>query len=375
LYNLETINSLSFETYYGFKDFTLMYGDISEQPAELIVFSTHAGKGKPSGAVISALHQKFGNDILDFDKMSQIISLTEKSYFNIGAIFPKDEKYNVPANTYLIEPKGNMPFKNILMLRLPGPKYFKNDTPPLNAYKISVVSIFSSIAALEFSGKQYKNISMSLLGGARSFSRTKIMSILLENAIKWLEYSRYTKEINFVIYEKKEIEAWNISMNEALGRTYDTGDYEKSIKELQGKLKEQINGIINNINNNDLKEILKTVSNALTNSKEICIQQFGMYGRKLTECISSQICIDLGLKPYNTIYKNIEQIEKNKKVSKWVNYYLHSLRVLGNESVHLSDKKNRIPESLSSGDLLVIFSNILRVLDFYELWNKNHSKS
>jgi hypothetical protein len=59
------------------------------------------------------------------------------------------------------------------------------------------------------------------------------------------------------------------------------------------------------------------------------------------------------------------QISESKYVSKWINNYLHCLRFLGNESVHLINKQDRIPESLSSGDLLVIFSNILRVLDFY----------
>ena len=152
----EIINSLSIETYYGFRDFTLIYGDIAEQPAELIVFSTHAGKGRPSGSVISALERKFGTGTLDFAGMIQVIPLTEGSYFNIGAVFPRDQNFSVPANTYLIEPSGNMPYKNILMLRLPGPKYFKNEIKPLTAYEKSTISIFSSIAALEFDGKQYK---------------------------------------------------------------------------------------------------------------------------------------------------------------------------------------------------------------------------
>ena len=216
-----------------------------------------------------------------------------------------------------------------------------------------------------------------MIGGARSFSRKKIISILIENAISWLKYSRFTKEIYFVIYEKNEIEAWNKAMNEALGRTYENGEYKSSINGLRAELKEQTGTIINQIRNDDLKDILKSISNALSMSKELCIQQFGMYGRKLAECVSSQVCIDLGIKPVTNAFTNIEKISESKFVSKWINNYLHCLRILGNESVHLMDKQNRIPEALSSGDLLVIFSNILRVLDFYIQWTEHlprHSK-
>ena len=209
MFDLETINSLSLETYYGFKDFTLLHGDISEQPADLMVFSTHAGKGKPSGGVISALKRKYGDGIFDFEGMLKVVSLTEGSYFNIGAVFPKDENYFVPANIYLMQPAENMPYKDILMLRLPGPRYFKNNITPLDAYEKSVKTIFSSIAALEFGDRKYKTISMSLLGGARAFPRAKIMRTLLENAIRWLNYSKHTREIYFIIYEKSEIESWN----------------------------------------------------------------------------------------------------------------------------------------------------------------------
>lgn len=100
-----------------------------------------------------------------------------------------------------------------------------------------------------------------------------------------------------------------------------------------------------------------------------------MYGRKLAECISSQVCIDLDIKPVKNAFTNIEKISESKYVSKWINNYLHCLRVLGNESVHLINKQDRIPESLSSGDLVVIFSNILRVLDFYIQWNERKKVS
>ena len=56
---LKLINSITIETYYGFKDFTLLYGDVCEQVADLLIISAHAGKGEPSGGVIHSLKQRY----------------------------------------------------------------------------------------------------------------------------------------------------------------------------------------------------------------------------------------------------------------------------------------------------------------------------
>lgn len=53
-------------------------------------------------------------------------------------------------------------------------------------------------------------------------------------------------------------------------------------------------------------------------------------------------------------------------MSDWVRSYLHTLRVLGNEAVHLRDKRDRLPRDLEPEDVLVLLANILRVLDFWQ---------
>ena len=79
-----------------------------------------------------------------------------------------------------------------------------------------------------------------------------------------------------------------------------------------------------------------------------------------------RLCRDLEIAPGKNAFGNIEQLEGSGIISKWINSYLHSLRILGNESVHLAERHQRIqriPKALAAGDLVVILSNMVRVLD------------
>ena len=118
------------------------------------------------------------------------------------------------------------------------------------------------------------------------------------------------------------------------------------------------------VKNNTLLELLNALDSEL-GQKNLYIQQFGMFGRKIVEIISKEVCIDMEIKPSDNAFSNIESIENSKKVAKWINSYLHSLRVLGNEAVHIMESDFRIPDKLTQGDLLVIFANIIRILEFY----------
>jgi hypothetical protein len=366
--NIRMVNSLAVETFYGFKDFYLMCGDICDQPADLLVFSTHTGKSLPTGGVLTALRNKYG--WLDLDSKKAILDLSDGSYFDLGAAHPKDPNYRVPSGTWLLEPTAGMPYKEILLVFLPAPHYFPSLDEALKSYRRAVECVFSSIAALEFQGKQYNSLSFSLLGGARSYPRLESMSSLISNAVRWLNYSKHTYKVFFTVYEESEVSGWSEAMNRSLGRTFSDGSYETSIKELRGSLKERIGVAESEFVDAGLKTILHEIAEGLGGKSELSIQQFGMLGRKLAESVSSLLCADLGIKPSTNTFSNIERIAECKQVSKWIHSYLHNLRVLGNEAVHIIDREERVPEALSSGDLLVILSNVLRVIDFYSLWLK-----
>ena len=90
--------------------------------------------------------------------------------------------------------------------------------------------------------------------------------------------------------------------------------------------------------------------------------------------MAARLCRDLGLAPGTNAFGNIERLQAHGGIAKWINSYLHCLRVLGNESVHLSEHDQRIPVTLAAGDLIVILGNMARVLDFYRLWRARQSR-
>lgn len=368
--NLDLINSLTIDTLYSSKEFALMHGDISQVEADLLVVSTHAGKGKPRGAVLESLTKRYGE--LDFRSMLKILSFTEDSYFQTKAVHPY-----LDMNINLLAPPPNAPFHNILMIRMPSPAHFPTTEEALSVYEKAMTGIFSSIAMLEFNGHCYKTIALPLLGGARAFPKQKIMSIILKSSIEWLKYSAHTQQIIFTIYEDAQIGIWNEVMNSSLGRTVlGSNKYEDAITALRRTFQKRSHAYVNNIRNEAIREVLQSLARSLSND-HIYVEQLGMYGRKLAEAIAAQMCNDLGFENcHDTVFANIEKIAKSKRISKWIKAYLDCLRVLGNESVHVANNElQRVPKHLSEGDLLVIFSNILSVLDFYMLWRgKDHTK-
>jgi hypothetical protein len=95
-----------------------------------------------------------------------------------------------------------------------------------------------------------------------------------------------------------------------------------------------------------------------------------MLGRQVAVTMAARLCQDLGLAAGDSIYGNIERLEKDSRISPWIKSYLHSLRTLGNESVLVTEQAERISSTLAADDLVVIFGNLARVLDFYRVWRQ-----
>jgi len=280
--DLEVINSLMIDTLYGSKEFTLVHGDISQVQADLLVVSTHAGKGKPKGAVLKSLARRYGK--LDFRSMLKIFSFAEDSYFKLKAVHPTYDDYSVPFDIYFIDSPPNMPFNSILMIRMPSPAYFSTTEESLSAYEKAIAGIFSSIAILEFNGHYCKTVALPLLGGARSFPKPEIMSIILENSIKWLDYSAHTQQIIFTIYDDNQIGVWNDVMNSSLGRTVlERNEHEDAIAALRLTLQKRSITYVSVIRNKAICEVLQSLIKTLANDKNIYIEQLGIISVNLSK--------------------------------------------------------------------------------------------
>jgi hypothetical protein len=361
-------NSLTIETPHGYREFRLLCGDVAAQPAHLVVLSVHAGAGRPGGNVLSALEERWGT--LDLDAAALVLSLTRHSPFRLT---PAPGAPESPAGVYLFTPPAGFPFADLLMLRLPGARQFGDDFTAAEAYRRAVRGAFAAVAALEFHGKNYPTIALPVFGGRRKFPKLEAMTNLLATAVDWLNVSRHTERILFTVFEEEEVGDWSQAMDQALGRTFDDGDYRDAAAELRARLTEQVGVVLAAESESGLGRILRDLRDAL--GKEVSIQQFGMLGRLLAEAVSARLCSDLGIKPSNNAFANIEKLGESPRVSRWIHSYLHCLRVLGNEAVHLMDREDRLPEALAAGDLVVIFGNMVRVIDFHKLWRSRNGRA
>jgi hypothetical protein len=330
---VSTINSLTVETPEGYKDFALLCGDATYVQADLLVFSSHAGVGEIQGRVYNALRARFGGISLETQRL--VLSLAQGSCFELDATHPGKPDFVVPAGTYLLAATEGMPFRDLLIVRIPSPSYFPTPDAALRAYNRCVECVFSSIAALEFAGHHYRTIAMPVLAGGRSYPKKQTMGVILTNALKWLKYSRHTYRFLFTVHDEQEVGTWNQAMNDTLGRTFDDGSYSSSIKELRKRLNERTATISTVASERRLTAVLDHVREALCSPRDVSIQQFGVLGRQLAEAVSGAVCDELNLPRSNNAFANIEKIGESGRVSSWIHSYLHCLRVLGNESAHL----------------------------------------
>ena len=181
--------------------------------------------------------------------------------------------------------------------------------------------------------------------------------------------SRYAEGIRLIVRDECDLNAWSLAMDESLGRTFaGEGDYRGAAIELRARLTEQIAALLQDEDDERLKGVLRDAGTAMARPEtELAIQQAGVLGRLTAEAMAVRLCRDLEIAPGNNAFGNIEQLERSGIISKWINRYLHSLRILGNESVHLAERHQRIPKALAAGDLVLILSNMVRVLDFFRL--------
>ena len=87
-------------------------------------------------------------------------------------------------------------------------------------------SIYSSIYSLESLGKEFKTISFPVIAGKRlkeidnniEKSYKEASKIFIDNSIKFLEKSKFTKKINLFIYNQDEQKYWIKGFHENLGK-------------------------------------------------------------------------------------------------------------------------------------------------------------
>ncbi len=340
-YEQQAINSVLIESSSGLRTFELVQGDILADPADLLVLSTHHNpKIQPTGLIISSIKNSFGFDI---DVSNKWLNFS-------GGIL----------SCIQIPPK-NFPFSCILIMRIADSQ--KQDDP-VHYYDTAVQGTFSSICALEFTGKAFSTISLPVLSGQRVIDYQQAVASLLRHGVEWLRRSIYTKRLRYYVFEEAGMAAWDDAMNACLGRSYvDTG--KKSI--LCGLCRE----IVHVIDKYDVADeifarILNELRDTLGQPNHISPQRVAIVGHKLAEYVAERLCQIANVTVKRELVNNIEALRKTK-VADWVLSYLNSLRVFGNESVHeIGSRRDKVPSCLGENDLVSILSAIRSVIDFWQ---------
>ena len=110
------------------------------------------------------------------------------------------------------------------------------------------------------------------------------------------------------------------------------GDYCVATTELRAHLTEQIAALLVDEDDEGLRGVLRDAGTAMARPEtELAIQQVGVLGRLTAAAMATRLCRDLVIDPGKNAFGNIERLEGSGIISKWINSYLHSLRILGND--------------------------------------------
>jgi hypothetical protein len=332
------INTASVESPKGFKSINLLHTDLILQKTDLLILTTTSNK-KPSGLFFDKLKEQCNYEISD---LRPFFSHTPEIYSSL-----------LPGN----ELTG---FKYLLILNLP--KRDSNESLN-NTNDLLNTLVLSSLAILEIQEKNISSISMPVLRGHYLKNKGEysgLAKILLEMSAKWLKKSLDTKEINIGIYYSDEISQWNDAMNKALGRSSVNKDY------LIEEISKELSVIIDKHLNSPLKDALVPLRVFLHQSEAIGIESIFIQGRKLVELLVSDLAKKHNIKIGGELMSNIEKF-REIKMAPWLLSYMHTLRVFGNEGVHVRlDGKNYYPNSLTKSDLINGLTAMRSLLIFWD---------
>jgi len=332
------INSATVESRKGFKTISLSHTDLLVQKTDLLVLTT-THMEKPSGLFFDRLR-----DQCDFTipELRAFYSINNEVF---TALLPGNEKTG---------------FKNLLILNMP--KREKGNSPKEMLAWMNTL-LLSSWAILEIQEKPLKLISMPVLRAQQMNNKEEykeLADLLLKTSAKWLKKSEVTTEVTMGIYYKDELDEWNAAMNSALGRSSVNKD------NLINEICKDLNGIIDRHMGSVLQDALKPLKSYLHQSDEIGIESIFIQGRKLVELMVSDLAKKKNLKIGGELMSNIEKL-REIKMAPWLLSYMHTLRVFGNEGVHVRlDGKTYSPNTLSKSDLINGLTAIRALMLYWE---------
>ena len=344
---LKVINTMSVETPTGFRTFNLIDGDITETDDPLLIASSWETIGNHVGGLV--IDDLKSSHNVDFKKLTPIVNLGNGvGTFEVGA------------------PNDSLPWR-LLVVGLPGVEGIDEPSPAdLKLYSEGVWTLFGSLAALEIRGENYTSMSMPVLGGNREYPPKFVASNLLKQSMEWLKTSRSMTTINAWVHDKTMLAVWVEAMDSVLHR--------RTISSTAGSVAQALkHEILAQIQTSKLysSSPFRVPSVGITQelqSDEISIQRLATFGRILIEQIVRELVLSQELSWNGNLFEGISELGRHRKIAPWIISHFHTLRILGNETVHGSPDKHYVPPDLQDSDLVPVLACLSRILSFWESW-------
>lgn len=339
----QTINSVSVETSHGYKTFNLMHGDITQVPTDLLVLSAYGNSVSPAeGQVVEALRRR------------GVVIAPEPRWLN----------FSERCWTSFQRQEGGGPLSALLTVFIPQLAWTAD---PLPVFEEAVLGVFASLAALEYRREAYKRVSLPVLYGQRILKEhsrgeelyPKLIETLIRQGLLWLKKSDQTHTVQFVVFEKEQMVAWDDAMNKTMGRSLISAGSDAVLVSLC----QEVMDAIRSRPDGRLAGAVVPLADALAHQDRLSIENVCVWGRKLVETMLVTLLPALKIPPGRDLAPNIDLLARSKTVAPWIVSYMHSLRIFGNESVHArGDEPGYHPTRLEKSDLVSALSAMRSLL-------------
>lgn len=400
----------SVETVLGPRDVRLYWGDVATVPQKdaVIIVSSIVYQPKVTGqawrAVVKGFPSLEGTEaqfktLIEADPSSAIwpLSPTLAGKWETLSADPKFKKPSVLVSPEVEDPR----LRRVFVLRtLPQHK----TDPDMDDYRFGLRACFVALCAQESyelaQGEEgegaddarsdeeeseqgaYGQVVLAPLAASQQYPVGALLETLIMEGCKWLKASPRWHSVDIAYWKEgvTKSEARGLLVN-ALGEITLDGGEGTALKLLFQELTTRVIGTIKSLpkgkRHNELRHALGELRITLERDDRT-VTEIGTGAGRLAEALVNWLSQELKMARPKDFHSGIEALgarssrkgnKKDKWLSGWFKSYLHTLRILRNESAHsqsMTERVGQFPSQLDADDLTVLAASLKRVLVLHE---------
>ena len=352
-------DTYSFESIYGLKSIVLCHGNLLKmnEPIDILVISAFKNHYKPVSHTLIGHLYKNGIDVA---KLSLNPELDLRK--NHGVWLSRD-----------FSQENNLGIKRIACVEF---RKLRNKAINDDEIHKKIISLFAMFSAAQYSSIEMDTVAMPFLGtGNAKIDPEKIVATLIPECKRGLENLRSISQILLVDLNKRKVLRLGEALDKFVGRTsLQLADI--ALDDATKKLIERISRDLVYIsdrrikNNPALQKNLSVIYELLEVLRDIEKRkgfEFSVLCRRLLEVIMHDLATGL-LENFSNgqsqLSNNIDQIAKKYKMAKWIQSYMHFIRILGNTSAH--GHSNEIPSTPEIEDFRILLHCLAVVVPYWK---------